>query len=68
MRTILEILWIDRRKSKAGDSYFKTMALLDDGTEAEGYGREFKVSDPVEVFYHWGQIKMKHGGMHEDKN
>lgn len=66
MRTILEILWIDRKESKSGDSYFKTTALLDDGTEATGFGREFKVADEVEVFHDqkWDVIKMKH---HENR-
>lgn len=59
VRKILEILWIDRKESKAGKTYWKTTALLDDGTEATGFGKEFKMEDPVEVFFHYGQIKMR---------
>lgn len=39
--------------------YWRTYALLDDGTEATGYGKDFNLNDKVEVFYHWGVIKMR---------
>lgn len=60
-------MWVERKESKKSETYWKTTALLDDGTEAQGYGREFKVDDPVEVFFHYGQVKMQHGGKHEKK-
>lgn len=65
MRTIIKIIGVERKKliksaPKAQD-YWKTYALLDDGTEAIGYGKNYKVGDEVEVFFHWGQIKMQKG-------
>lgn len=61
MRTILEIMWVEKKKSKAGKTYFKTTALLDNGEEASGFGNEFKVGDPVECFHDakWDVIKMR---------
>lgn len=68
MRTIIKIVGVERKKliksaPKAQD-YWKTYALLDDGTEAEGYGKNYKVGDQVEVFHDkkWDQIKMQHKG------
>lgn len=57
-------MWVEKRVSKAGDSYFKTMALLDNGEEASGFGGGFRVGDKVEVFLHekYDEIKMRKGG------
>lgn len=68
MRLIKEILWIDRKKSKAGNTYFKTTALLDNGEEATGFGKEFKEGDEVQVFhdYRWDEIKMRRGNENKD--
>lgn len=67
MRTIIEIVHVERKKlakeaSKTQD-YWKTHAILDDGTEAQGYGKDYKVGDQVEVFHDkkWDQVKMQKG-------
>lgn len=60
VRTIIEIQHV--HKWKAGEhQYCRTYALLDDGTEAVGFGCDFKVGDEVEVFFHdrYGTIKMR---------
>lgn len=69
MKKILEILWIERKISKVGTPYFKTMALLETGEECAGFGEGFKVGDEVEYWFdeQWQQTKMKHGGMHENQ-
>lgn len=61
MRKILEILFIDRKEHPEKGSYFKTTALLDDGTEATGYGKDFQAGNEVEVFLdkRWDVIKMR---------
>jgi len=59
MREIISIDHIEKKVSKKGVKYAITHALLDDGTEAAGYGLDFKVGDKVEVFFHWGIIKMR---------
>lgn len=58
MRTILAILFVEV-KHKDEKPYYLTHALVDDGTECIGYGRNFKLNDSVEVFLHWGKIKMR---------
>lgn len=59
MRTIIEIQRVDTNVSRKGNQYFITHALLDDGGECEGFGKDFKVGDEVEVFLHRGKIKMQ---------
>lgn len=59
MRKIKEIVFVEGRLSKDNVRYYRTHALLDDGTEATGFGREFKVNDEVEVFYHHETVKMQ---------
>ena len=68
MRTIIKIVHVERRKldknlSKKHD-YWRTHAILDDGSEVVGYGKNFKVGDQVESFYDqkWDQHKMQHKG------
>lgn len=51
MRTIIDIEYIDKKISKKGKSYFLTTALLDDGTEATGWGEGFNRGDSVEVWF-----------------
>lgn len=60
MRTITEIESVEKRTTqKTKKSYWKTYAILDDGTEASGYGKDFDLGDKVEVFYHYEQVKMR---------
>lgn len=59
MRTIIEIVGVEKRVSNGGDPYHRTHAILDDGTEATGYGSDFKVDDKVEVFFHKDTVKMR---------
>lgn len=59
MRTILSIDHTQKRTAKDGRKYALTYATLDDGGEAEGFGLSFKPGDKVEVFFHYGKIKMR---------
>lgn len=59
MRRIIEIQHVEKKVSKKGNKYAITHALLDDGTEAQGYGLDFKVDDEVEVFFHYERVKMR---------
>lgn len=59
MREIISIQYVEEKVSKEGKKYKITHGLLDDGTEAEGYGEHFKEGDLVEVFFHWNKIKMQ---------
>lgn len=55
---IIFVEYVASHVSKRGQPYKITHAVLDDGTEAEGFGNDFKVGDKVEVFFDWGKIKM----------
>lgn len=60
MRKIIKIEHVEKRRGLINkEPYWRTHALLDDGTQAVGYGKDFDLGDKVEVFYHWGQIKMR---------
>lgn len=60
MRTIIRIEHIESKRAKMSRKlYWRTYAVLDDGTEAIGYGKGFDLGDEVEVFFHWGQVKMR---------
>lgn len=59
MRTVLSIQHIEFFKGKDGRKYSRTYALLDDGTECIGFGKQFEVGNRVEVFLHRGIIKMR---------
>lgn len=57
-RTILKIdhvyEWVEKDKT-----HFRTYATLTDGEEVQGYGKDFEKGMRVEVFLHYGQIKMR---------
>ena len=60
MRTIISIEHVEKKENtQTGEPYYRTHALLDDGTEAIGFGKDFDIQEKVEVFFHYGQIKMK---------
>ena len=60
MRKIIEIVGVEERINKQTKKpYFITLAVVDDGTEVSGYGKDFKVDDLVEVFFHKHVIKMQ---------
>lgn len=59
MRQVIEIMYIDERVSKEGDTYWITTVLLDDGTEAEFWGKGLRVGDELEVFFHKERIKAR---------
>jgi hypothetical protein len=53
MRTIIKIIGV-QEKRKGNSIYYKTLALLDDGSEAWGFSEDdqtYKVNDKVEHFY-----------------
>lgn len=51
MRKIVQIEHIEERKDKQGKTYFRTHAVLDDGSKVIGFGKEFDLDDAVESFY-----------------
>lgn len=59
MKTIIKIIGKEGLISKKGKAYYRTHALLEDGTEAVGYGPDFEINDKVEVFYHYETVKMR---------
>lgn len=61
MREIQQILYVEEKVNKRTHKpYHKTTALLDDGTEAKGFGNDYRVGDMVMTFYEdkWDEIKM----------
>lgn len=59
MRTIIKIEHVEQFEAKDGKKHWRTYALLDDGTEAVGYGKDYDLDNLVEVFFHYGQVKMR---------
>ncbi len=56
MRTIIKIEDVERRERFNTDGrldkvYFRTHAILDDGSEVIGYGKDFDLGDLVESFW-----------------
>lgn len=62
MRRIIRIEGVEKKRSKLGKTYWRTFAVLDDGTEATGWGKDFDLQDSVEVFFHFNTVKMKKKG------
>lgn len=50
MRTIL-ILQHVKQWLKDGKTHFRTYAILDDGSEVQGYGNDYVVGEEVETYY-----------------
>jgi hypothetical protein len=59
MLTIIRIEGVEEKLDKNGKKYWRTYAILSDGSEATGYGKDFDLNDRVINFYHYGQSKMK---------
>lgn len=57
MRRVIEIQHIEPRTDKAGEPYWRTHLLLDDGTEAIMWGKDVAVGDLCEVAFHKGMVK-----------
>lgn len=57
MRTVIEIIGVEHRVSKADKRYTISHLLLDDGTEATMFGTNVEVGDEVMVAFHRGNIK-----------
>lgn len=51
MRQIIAIQGVLKKQTAQGKKYTVTLALLDDGTEASGYGGDYKIGDKVKVFF-----------------
>lgn len=62
MRTIIKIEGVESRTDPNGKTFWKTYAVLDDGSEVVGYGKDFDLKDKVEAFWDdkWGVFKMRH--------
>lgn len=60
MPRIHRIIHIEK-KLKDDKPYYKTHVILDDGEEATGYGKDYKVGDKVQRFYDatWDTIKIR---------
>ena len=60
MRKILKIIGVQEKRT-SNSVYYKTLALVDDGTECWGFGDDFKVGDEVMVYLHkqYDEIKME---------
>jgi hypothetical protein len=52
MRAIISIIGVEEKRDKDNKLFYRTHALLDDGSEVIGYGSDYKVGDKVESFYH----------------
>lgn len=62
MRTIISVEHIQRCKATDTEKeYWRTHAIVDDGTECVGYGKDFDIGDKVEVFHDvkWDTVKMR---------
>ena len=59
MRKIIRIEHIEERKDSKGKTFFRTHAILEDGSEVVGYGKDFDLGDLVESFWHYNQAKMR---------
>lgn len=59
MRKIIKIEHVEQREDKNGKTFWRTYAVVDDGTECVGWGKDFDLGDMVEVFLHYGVIKMR---------
>lgn len=60
IQTIIRIEGVEQNINKHGKTYWRTYALLDDGLECVGFGKDYDLGDKVTAFYHYGQAKMKH--------
>lgn len=59
MRSIVKIEYVEELKDKNGKTYYRTYAVLDDGSEAIGYGSDFDLGDRVQYFFHKQTPKMR---------
>ena len=59
MQKIIRIEHIEEKKDKHGRTYYRTHAILNDGTECIGFGKDFDLDMRVVTFFHYGVIKMK---------
>jgi hypothetical protein len=50
LRRIIKILHVQEHTDKNGETYWKTHAMIDDGSEVQGYGKDFAEGDWVESF------------------
>jgi beta-galactosidase beta subunit len=63
MRTIIKIEGVELKHTESHKQYWRTHVMLDDGTEAIGYGKDFDLGDKVEVFHDekWDIVKIRKG-------
>lgn len=64
MRKIIEILGVEEWV-KDNKRHSRTYAILEDGSEAVGYGSDYEVGDEVMYYYHKETPKMAKKGNHE---
>jgi hypothetical protein len=48
--------WVEGKKT-----HYRTYATMTDGDTLQGYGKDFKVGDSVQRFFHYGIGKMRKG-------
>ena len=51
MLRIIEIVGVEEKADSKGNLYYRTHAVLEDGDECVGFGKDFKIGDLVERFY-----------------
>ena len=61
MRKIIKIENVEMLKDDHNEPYWRTHAVVDDGTECVGFGKDFDLGDKVEVFHDskWDKVKMR---------
>jgi hypothetical protein len=59
MQKIIFIQHVEQFTDKNGKKRWRTHAILDDGSEVVGFGKDFDLGDRVVSFYHHEQFKMQ---------
>jgi hypothetical protein len=59
VQRIIEIIHVEEKQDRRGKTYWRTHAILSDGTEAIGWGKDFDLGTRVSTFFHHEITKMK---------
>lgn len=52
---IIEIVGVEQKQTPDGKAYSLTHAVIDNGTEAVGFGTKYEVGDVVEYYEHFNK-------------